>query len=147
MYILITFFRIGQKLNMSRLMTKPTKWHSAPRGDSDQPEHPPILIKVFADRMKKAWFLSYPLNASEDVDQTGRMPRLIRVFGGRTCHFVVFVVRRLIYCLQFVGISLFRTGSTFQTHYSSDLLYTVKPFIFAHSLFRDFVIWDVFAEI
>ena len=77
MYILITFFRIGQKLNMSRLMTKPTKWHSAPRGDSDQPEHPPILIKDYADRMKKAWFLSYPLNASEDVDQTGRMPRLI----------------------------------------------------------------------
>ena len=34
---------------------------------------------------------------SEDSDQTGRTPRLIWVFGGRTCHFVGFVVRRLNY--------------------------------------------------
>ena len=33
---------------------------------------------------------------SEDSDQTGRMPRLIWVFAGRTCHFVGFVMRRLI---------------------------------------------------
>ena len=32
---------------------------------------------------------------SEDSDQTGRMPRLIWVFTGRTCHFVGFVMRRL----------------------------------------------------
>ena len=35
---------------------------------------------------------------SEDSDQTGRMPRLIWVFAGHTCHFVGFVTRRLIYC-------------------------------------------------
>ena len=34
---------------------------------------------------------------SEDSDQTGRMPRLIGVFAGRTCHFVGFVMRRLIW--------------------------------------------------
>ena len=33
---------------------------------------------------------------SEDSDRTGRMPRLIWVFAGRTCHFVGFVVRWLI---------------------------------------------------
>ena len=33
---------------------------------------------------------------SEDSDQT----RLIRVFAGRTCHFVGFVTRRLISCLK-----------------------------------------------
>ena len=33
---------------------------------------------------------------SEDSDRTGRIPRLIWVFAGRTCHFVGFVVRRLI---------------------------------------------------
>ena len=33
---------------------------------------------------------------SENSDQTGRMPRLIRVFAGRTCHFVGFVMRKLI---------------------------------------------------
>ena len=32
---------------------------------------------------------------SEDSDQTGRMPRLIWVFAGRTYHFVGFVMRRL----------------------------------------------------
>ena len=32
---------------------------------------------------------------SEDSDQTGRMPRLIWVFPGRTCHFVGFVMRQL----------------------------------------------------
>ena len=32
---------------------------------------------------------------SKDSDQTGRMPRLILVYAGRTCHFVGFVMRRL----------------------------------------------------
>ena len=31
---------------------------------------------------------------SEDPDQTGRMPRRIWVFAGRTCHFVGFVMSR-----------------------------------------------------
>ena len=31
------------------------------------------------------------------TDQSGRMPRLIRVFAGHTCHFVGFVMRWLIY--------------------------------------------------
>ena len=35
---------------------------------------------------------------SEDSDQTGRMPRLIRVFAGCKGHFVGFVMRRLNYC-------------------------------------------------
>ena len=34
----------------------------APNEDSDQPGHPPSLIRVFAVRMKKAWALSYPLS-------------------------------------------------------------------------------------
>ena len=35
----------------------------APSEDSDQPENPPSLIRVFVVRMKKAWVFSYPLNA------------------------------------------------------------------------------------
>ena len=31
----------------------------------------------------------------EDSDQSGRIPRLIWVFAGRTCHFVGFVMRQL----------------------------------------------------
>ena len=64
-------------------MTKPTKWECAPSEDSNQPGHPPSLIRVRCP-MKEAWVLSYPLRASEDFDQTGRMPRLIWVFAGLT---------------------------------------------------------------
>ena len=46
---------------------------------------PPSLIRVFAVSMTKHWALN-----------SGRMPRLIWVFAGRTCHFVSFVLRRLI---------------------------------------------------
>ena len=35
----------------------------APSKDSDQPVHPPSLIRVSAVRMKTAWVLSYPLSA------------------------------------------------------------------------------------
>ena len=63
-----------------------------PSEDSDQPWHPPSLIRVFAVPMKKAWVLSYPLSAqrrlwsahSKDSDHTGRLPRLIWVFAGCT---------------------------------------------------------------
>ena len=34
----------------------------APSADSDQPGHPPSLIRVFAVSLKKAWVLSYPLS-------------------------------------------------------------------------------------
>ena len=50
---------------------KINKMACAPSEDSDQPGHPPSLIRVFAVRMKKAWVLSYPLSASDDSDQTG----------------------------------------------------------------------------
>ena len=39
----------------------------APSEDSDQPGHPPSLIRVFAVRMKKAQVLSYPLSAQRGL--------------------------------------------------------------------------------
>ena len=42
---------------------------------------------------------------SEYSDQTGQMPRLIRVFAGRTGQFVSFVMRRLI-CLKIMFAAL-----------------------------------------
>ena len=95
--------------DMSRLMTKPTKWH------------PSSLIRVFTVRLQKLrsawastqsdqsslctqWVAKDPrlLHAdSEYSDQTGRMPRLIWIFAGRTGHFVGFVMRRLIYPYNF----------------------------------------------
>ena len=38
---------------------------SAPSEDSDQPEHPPSLIRVVAVRMKIHWVLNYPLRAQQ----------------------------------------------------------------------------------
>ena len=64
----------------------------APIEDSDQPGHPPSLIRVFAVRMKKPWSLSTHWAHSENSDQTRRMSRLIWVFAGRTGHCVGFVV-------------------------------------------------------
>ena len=81
-------------LYMSCLMTKPTKWLCAQR------------------RLRSAWAFaqsdqsllcaqcvakdpSFLHGDSDDSDQTGWMPRLIRVFAGCTCHFVGFVMRQL----------------------------------------------------
>ena len=60
------------KLYMSRSTTKPTKW----------------LRPVWSESSLSAWrklgSLATHLAHSEDSDQTGRMPRLIWVFAGRT---------------------------------------------------------------
>ena len=42
---------------------KINKMASADSQDSDQPGHPPSLIRVFAVPTKKAWVLSRPLSA------------------------------------------------------------------------------------
>ena len=47
------FLFVRTPTEMSRLMTK--RNDCAPSEDSDQPGHPPSLIRVFAVRMKKAW--------------------------------------------------------------------------------------------
>ena len=79
---------------MSRLMTKPTKWHVRPAKTQISLGIRPVR-SVFAVRMKKHWALNYLWAHSEDSDQIRRMPRLIWVFAGHTCQFVGFVMRRL----------------------------------------------------
>ena len=44
--------------------------------------------------------LSFLHADSEDSDQTGRIPMLIWVFAGCTCHFVGFVTMRLRFCFK-----------------------------------------------
>ena len=56
---------------------KANKMACVPSKDSDQPGHPPSLIKVVTVHMKKPWALSYPLSTSKDSDKTGQIPRLI----------------------------------------------------------------------
>ena len=44
---------------------KTDKMACAPSEDSDQPGHPPSLIRVFAVCLKKAWVLNYPLSVQQ----------------------------------------------------------------------------------
>ena len=49
------------------LHDKTNKMAGAPSIDSDQPGHPPTLIRVFAVCMKKAQVLSYPLSTQRSL--------------------------------------------------------------------------------
>ena len=65
-----------------------------------RPAKTPISLGIQSDQSSLCaqWVVKDPvlLQADrEDSDQTGRMPRLISVFAGRTYHFVGFVMRRL----------------------------------------------------
>ena len=53
---------------------KTNKMTCAPREDSDQPRHPPSLIRVFAVCMKKPSVLSYPLGAQQRLWSLGGCP-------------------------------------------------------------------------
>ena len=53
---------------------KTNKMACASSEHSDQPGHPPSLIRVFAVRMKKAWVLSYPLSAQRRLIRLGGCP-------------------------------------------------------------------------
>ena len=59
----------------------------SPSKDSDQPGHPPSLIRVFAVRMKKSWVLSYQWRAQRRRITTGRMSMIIWVFAGKLVSF------------------------------------------------------------
>ena len=74
---------------MSRLMTKPAKWHVRPAKTQISLDTRP----VWSESSLSAWRNIGPLTTywahSEDADQNGRMPRLIWVFAGCTDHLLV----------------------------------------------------------
>ena len=60
--------------------------------DSDQPGHPPSLISLHCPHEETLGSkLSNKRKAK--TDQTGQMPRLIRIFAGCTCHLLIYVVQ------------------------------------------------------
>ena len=90
-------------LSVSRLMTKPTKWHVRPAKTQISLGIRPVWSESSLSAWRELGSLATHWAHSEDSDQTtGRMPRLICVFAGRTCHFVGFVTRRLLYLPQTV---------------------------------------------
>ena len=92
---------------------KTNKMACVPSEDSDQPGHPPSVIRVFAVCMKKAWVLSYPLRLWSDLADAQADLSLHWAHS----HFVGFVMRRLILwvlkwytiqkCNQGLGILVF----------------------------------------
>ena len=92
------------KLRIMKMFEPPhdkTNKMTAPSEDSNQPGPPPSLITQWV--AKDPSFLHAD---SEDSEQTGRMPRLIWVFAGCTCHFVGFVMRwlRFLFDVQILRI-------------------------------------------
>ena len=78
---------------MSRDMTKPTMWLCAQRRlRSAWASSPPRIIRVFA-AWRKLGSLATHWAHSEDSEQTGRVPRLIWVFAGRTLILLVLSCR------------------------------------------------------
>ena len=53
---------------------KTNKMICVPNEESDQPGHPPSLIRVFAVRMKNPWVLGYTLIAQWRLIRLGRCP-------------------------------------------------------------------------
>ena len=87
---------------MSRLVTKPTKWHVRPA----KTQITLGIFPVWSESSQSTWrnigLLTTYWAHREDSDPTGQIPRLIWVFAGRTCHCVGFVLRRLKW-LQMTG--------------------------------------------
>ena len=65
--------------------------------DSDEPGHPPSLIRVFAVRRKKAWVPSYPLSAQQRLWSDWADAQADLSHRWAHSHFVGFVTSRLIY--------------------------------------------------
>ena len=74
-------------IHLSRLMTKPAKWHVRPA----KTQISLGIRPVWSESSLSAFFMR--------TAKTGRMPRLIWVFAGRTCHFVGFVMRQLMFTI------------------------------------------------
>ena len=62
------------KLRYEPHRDKTNKMACAPSKVSDQPGHPPTLIRVFDVRLKKARILSYPLSAQQRLIRLGGCP-------------------------------------------------------------------------
>ena len=67
-----------------------------PSEDSDQPRHPPSLIRVFAVRMKKPWVLSYQLSAQRRLWSDWANAQTDLSLHWAHSHFVGFVMRQLL---------------------------------------------------
>ena len=90
-----------KKWHMSQRTTKPTKWHVRPAKPKISQGIRPVRSESSLCAQLVAKDPSFRNADRKDSDQTGRTPRLIWVFAGRTCHFVGFVIQWLICSCHF----------------------------------------------
>ena len=93
-----------------------------PSEDSDQPENPPSLIRVFAIHMKKVWVLSYlPLSAQRRLRSDWADAQADLSLRWAHIHFVGFVMRRVtyFYSTPCFTVLLFLARTWEQCNYSS----------------------------
>ena len=76
---------------MSRLMTKPTKWHVRPAKTLISLGIRPVWSESLLSAWRNHVSIATHWAHSGDSDQTGRTPRLIWGLVERTCHFVGFI--------------------------------------------------------
>ena len=84
-------FQCPTDAQMSRCMTKSTKWSVRPAKTQISLGIRPVR-SIFPVHLIGSQGIYMP---TAKADQTGRIPRLIHVFAGRTCYCVRFVVCRL----------------------------------------------------
>ena len=77
-------FKVNSIEEMTRLMTKPTKWHVRPAKTQISLGIRPVWSESSLSAWRKLGSLATHWARSEDYDHIGRMPRLIWVFAGRT---------------------------------------------------------------
>ena len=70
--------------------------------DSDQPGHPPSLIRVFTVHMKKAWVLSYPLSAQRSLIRLGRC-QCWSLLGAQSFCWFSHEAAQILYCRWICG--------------------------------------------
>ena len=118
-------------------MTKPTKWL--------RPAKTPFSLgirPIWSESLLSAWrnigSLATHWAHSEDSDQTGRMPKLIWVFAGRTYHFVGFFMRRHIWASfffveitvsdpSFIGEKSYMSFAPVYVKHKTDIKLQIKP--------------------
>ena len=106
--------------HMSCDMTKQQN-ECAPSEDSDQPGHPPSLIRVFAVCMKKAWVLSYPLSAQWRLIRLGGCPGWSKSsLGAQSLCWFCHVVAHIMTYLQTVKLQCSNSEHIFFRSCTSD---------------------------
>ena len=126
------------------LLPKSNKMACEHSEDSDQPGHPPSLIRVFAVCMKKAWVLSYPLSTQQRLWSDWADAQADMSLRWAHSHFVGFVMRRLILLWIFFQNHMTGRGSSIGSasawHASGPRVRSPHP---AHS-FLEIWSWETF---